>query len=52
MGALDWANYERQKSNTVDNAKDAAKTAEAIGIVGAAEVERRGGVNAQTKENP
>ena len=47
MGALDWANYERQKGNTVDNAKDAAKTAEAIGIVGAAEVERRGGVNAQ-----
>jgi hypothetical protein len=47
MGALDWANYERQKGNTVDNAIDAAKTAEAIGIVGAAEVERRGGVNAQ-----
>ena len=47
MGALDWANYERQKGNTVDNSKDAAKTAEAIGIVGAAEVERRGGVNAQ-----
>ena len=47
MGALDWANYERQKGNTVDNSINAAKTAEAIGIVGAAEVERRGGVNAQ-----
>ena len=47
MGALDWANYERQKANTVNRDVDAAKTAEAIGIVGAAEVERRGGVNAQ-----
>ena len=47
MGALDWANYERQKANTVSNVVDPAKTAEAIAIVGAAEVERRGGVNAQ-----
>ena len=47
MGALDWANYERQKANTVNRDVNAAKTAEAIGIVGAAEVERRGGVNAQ-----
>jgi len=45
--SLDWANYERQKANTVSNVKDPAKTAEAIAIVGAAEVERRGGVNAQ-----
>jgi hypothetical protein len=47
MGALDWANYEQQKANTVNRDVDAVKTAEAIGIVGAAEVERRGGVNAQ-----
>ena len=47
MGALDWENYERQKANTVNRDVNAAKTAEAIGIVGAAEVERRGGVNAQ-----
>jgi len=33
--------------DVVSNAIDAAKTAEAISIVGAAEVERRGGVNAQ-----
>lgn len=45
--SLDWANYERQKANTVSNVVDPAKTAEAIAIVGAAEVERRGGVNAQ-----
>ena len=45
--SLDWANYERQKANTVNRDVNAAKTAEAIGIVGAAEVERRGGVNAQ-----
>jgi hypothetical protein len=47
MGALDWANYERQKANTVNKDINVAKTAEAISIVGAAEVERRGGVNAQ-----
>jgi hypothetical protein len=47
MGALDWANYERQKGNTVNKDINVAKTAEAISIVGAAEVERRGGVNAQ-----
>jgi hypothetical protein len=47
MGALDWANYERQKANTVNNDINAAKTAEAIGIVGAEEVTRRGGVNSQ-----
>ena len=48
MGALDWANYERQKSaNTISTTVDAAKTAEAISIVGAEEVSRRGGVNAQ-----
>jgi hypothetical protein len=41
MGALDAANFER-------NSKiDAVKTAEAKSIVGAAEVDRRGGVNAQ-----
>jgi len=51
MGALDWANYERQKSNqsndTISTAIDAAKTAEAIAIVGAEQVAARGGVNAQ-----
>jgi hypothetical protein len=41
MGALDAANFERYSKI------DAAKTAEAVSIVGAAEVERRGGVNAQ-----
>ncbi len=41
MGALDAANFERTSKI------DAAKTAEAISIVGAAEVQRRGGVNAQ-----
>ena len=41
MGALDAANFERYSKI------DAAKTAEAISIVGAAEVERRGGVNSQ-----
>jgi hypothetical protein len=41
MGALDAANFERHSKI------DAVKTAEAISIVGAAEVERRGGVNAQ-----
>jgi hypothetical protein len=49
--SLDWQNYERQKSkqsdNTISTAVDAAKTAEAIGIVGAAQVAARGGVNAQ-----
>jgi hypothetical protein len=41
MGALDAANFER-------NSKiDVVKTAEAKSIVGAAEVDRRGGVNAQ-----
>jgi hypothetical protein len=44
---LDWANYERQKADTVNRDVNAAKTAEAIAIVGAAEVERRGGVNSQ-----
>ena len=39
MGALDAANFERYSKI------DAAKTAEAVSIVGAAEVERRGGVN-------
>ena len=51
MGALDWANYERQKSkqsdDTISTAIDAAKTAEAIAIVGAEQVAARGGVNAQ-----
>jgi hypothetical protein len=51
MGALDWANYERQKSkqseNTINTSVDAAKTAEAIRIVGAEQVAARGGVNAQ-----
>ena len=58
MGYLDWANYERQKDNTVNNDVNAAKTAEAIainsgsniggtGLSGAAYVESRGGVNAQ-----
>jgi len=49
--SLDWQNYERQKSkqsdNTISTAVDAAKTAEAISIVGAAQVAARGGVNAQ-----
>ena len=47
--SLDWQNYEKQKSkqsdDTISTAVDAAKTAEAVSIVGAAEVERRGGVN-------
>ena len=51
MGALDWANYEQQKSkqsnDTISTAIDAAKTAEAIAIVGAEQVAARGGVNAQ-----
>jgi len=55
MGYADsqnWAkemgrNLANEAGNVVSNAIDAAKTAEAIGIVGAAEVERRGGVNAQ-----
>jgi hypothetical protein len=47
MGALDWANYEKQKANTVNSDINAAKTAEAISIVGAEQVERRGGVNSQ-----
>lgn len=49
--SLDWQNYEKQKSkqsgNTVSTAIDAAKTAEAIGIVGAEQVARRGGVNSE-----
>lgn len=49
--SLDWQNYEKQKSkqseNTISTAIDAAKTAEAISIVGAEQVARRGGVNAQ-----
>jgi hypothetical protein len=63
MGALDWANYERQKSkqsdDTISTAIDAAKTAEAAainstinnvggtGLSGAAYVASRGGVNSQ-----
>ena len=62
MGALDWANYERQMSkqsdDTISTAIDAAKTAEAIainsgnniggtGLSGAAYVASRGGLNAQ-----
>jgi hypothetical protein len=51
MGALDWVNYERQKSkqseNTINTSVDATKTAEAIRIVGAEQVAARGGVNAQ-----
>ena len=52
MAALDSANYERtsrssQSNNTISTAVDAAKTAEAIAIVGAEQVAARGGVNAQ-----
>jgi hypothetical protein len=47
MGALDWANYERQKNNTVNKDINAAKTAEAISIVGSEQVAARGGVNSQ-----
>ena len=52
MAALDSANYERtsrssQSNDTISTAVDAAKTAEAIAIVGAEQVAARGGVNAQ-----
>lgn len=48
MGAFDSLYMPKASSgDVVSNAIDAAKTAEAISIVGAAEVERRGGVNAQ-----
>jgi len=48
MGALDWANYERQKSSSIsDIPGDPAKIAEAIAIVGEKQVRDRGGVNAQ-----
>jgi hypothetical protein len=40
-------NLAKEADDVVSTAIDAAKTAEAISIVGAAEVERRGGVNAQ-----
>ena len=49
--SLDWQNYEKQKSrqsnDIISTAVDAAKTAEAIGIVGAEQVAARGGVNSQ-----
>jgi hypothetical protein len=44
MSWIDWKNY---TENTVSKNVDPVKTAEAISVVGAAEVERRGGVNAQ-----
>lgn len=48
MGIFDSLYMPKASSgDVVNNAIDAAKTAEAIAIVGAAEVERRGGVNAQ-----
>jgi len=53
MGALDAANWERHAAaktypsatTAARDTVDAAKTAEAVSIVGAAEVKRRGGVN-------
>ena len=47
MGADSIYDRKVAAGNTISTAIDAAKTAEAIAIVGAAEVERRGGVNAQ-----
>lgn len=55
MGSLDSQNWAKQlgrdlakeSGDIVSNAIDPAKTAEAIGIVGAEQVARRGGVNAQ-----
>jgi hypothetical protein len=48
LDSQNWAKSLAKKSgDVVSNAIDPKKTAEAIAIVGAAEVERRGGVNAQ-----
>ena len=45
--AMNWERSSKSSGDTISTAVDPIKTAEAIGIVGAEEVSRRGGVNSQ-----